>query len=270
MDVPEWVKQAEVLYTQDLSFTEIGRRLKKDRHTVSQYLTALGYKSNAKFARKIPVDVLRKYDYSICDHVFSKIDTEEKAYWLGFLYADGTIARFKDVIELGLKEEDKEHIYKFRNFLGLNEKPIKKGIKRINGKEFISYRFSFNSAMVKQDLMRLGCIPQKTFSLKFPTEEQVPSHLIHHFIRGYIDGDGCICITKNKISVEVLGTEDFLTGYKKWVGLGHSKIYGFNHSSIKRVLNDNRQALDILKRIYTDATVYLERKHDKYLSFIAV
>lgn len=42
------------------------------------------------------------------------------------------------------------------------------------------------------DLINLGCIPRKTLVLKFPNESTVPKQLIKHFIRGYMDGDGCI------------------------------------------------------------------------------
>ena len=35
-------------------------------------------------------------------NIFNKIDTEEKAYWLGFLYADGSVGSKEDKIELGL------------------------------------------------------------------------------------------------------------------------------------------------------------------------
>lgn len=271
MEYPEWLNQAVDLYeNQHMTFAAIGKQLHVGRKTVGKYLNKIGYKSNPKYVRKVNPEKLRKYDYSIADSIFNQIDTEEKAYWLGFLYADGYVSEFNNTIELSLEESDVNHLIAYRNFLGLNDKPFNKKIKTINNQEFYSYRFSFNSRKAKQALIRLGCTPQKTFSLTFPKKDQVPEYLIHHFIRGYIDGDGCIYVNKNKISIEVLGTEEFLTGYKQWIGLGNSKIYHFNHSDIKRVINSNRQALDILRRIYNDATIYLERKHNKYLNYLAV
>lgn len=50
---------------------------------------------------------------------FEKIDNEEKAYWLGFLYADGNVSLKEDKIELSLAEKDLNHIKKFKNFIGL-------------------------------------------------------------------------------------------------------------------------------------------------------
>lgn len=271
MSCPEWLNQAIDLYqNQHMTFTDIGKQLHVGRKTVGKYLNKAGYQSNPKYARHINPEKLRKYDYSIADSIFDKIDTEEKAYWLGFLYADGYVSEFNNTIELALEELDINHLMAYRSFLGLEDKPLNKKVKIVNSKEFYSYRFSFNSVKAKQALMRLGCTPQKTFSLTFPNEDQIPDYLIHHFIRGYIDGDGCIYTNKSKISIEVLGTEAFLTGYKQWINLGNSKIYHFKHSNIKRVVNSYRQALNILERIYNNATIYLERKHKKYLDYLAV
>lgn len=41
---------------------------------------------------------------------FENIDTEEKAYWLGFLYADGYVNANEDKIELCLAEKDFHHL----------------------------------------------------------------------------------------------------------------------------------------------------------------
>lgn len=54
---------------------------------------------------------------------------------------------------------------------------------------------SLRSQKTVDDLKQLGCIERKSLILKFPTEEQVPFDLLHHFIRGYFDGDGSIFYT---------------------------------------------------------------------------
>ena len=271
---PIWINEAIDLYDQGLSYTEIGKRISVNRKTVSFYLKKNGITPNPKFSKyisKVPLEKLRKYDYSYCDHIFDVIDTEEKAYWLGFLYADGYISDAKTTVELSLKEEDYNHIIKFRKFLKLENKPITKKIKHFkNGVDKTLYKFSFNSQSVKDNLIKLGCFPNKTFFLKFPTEDIVPKNLIHHFIRGYIDGDGCIYVSKkNIISVEVIGTEDFLIGYKKWVNLGHNKIYNCSCTSVKRAMYFNKQALNLLERLYKDSNIYLERKYNIYKNFLA-
>jgi len=93
---------------------------------------------------------------------FEHIDTEEKAYWLGFLYADGSVGSKEDKIELGLAEKDLHQIEKFRNFMGISNK--------IGYRESSkSYRMSFRSDKCKQDLINKGCVPKKSLILKYPT-----------------------------------------------------------------------------------------------------
>lgn len=264
-----WINHAIDLYVNHkYTYKKIAEIYGLNRKTVSNILRKNGVTSNPKYTREINCEKLRKYNYKVADNIFRKINTEEKAYWLGFLYADGYISEHSNTISLSLKEEDIEHIYKFRSFLGLEEKPIRAKRKNINNKIKISYEFSFNSFEAKECLIQLGCTPNKTFTLKFPTKNQVPGRLIQHFLRGYIDGDGCIYVHQNKISVEVLGTYSFLDGYKKWISLGNSRIYDIKNSKIKRVINSNLQAKQILNKIYKNASVFLERKYIKYLNFI--
>lgn len=272
MSEPQWIKEAIYLYNEKhYTYKKIGEIFNTSRKTVSYYLRKNGVISNPKYVRNVNPNKLRKYDYSYCENLFKTIDTEEKAYWLGFLYADGNISKDKNVIELSLKESDIEHLKQYRKFLNLENKPFDYKKKCFTNDVIkYSYRFSICSANIKHDLIKLGCYPEKTYTLKFPTEKQAPSKLIHHFLRGYIDGDGCIYTSSRRISLEVLGTFDFLNGYKKWVCLGHSKIYKFNHANVFRVINNGQHALNILNRIYDQATIYLERKRQKYLNYIAV
>ena len=82
---------------------------------------------------------MNKYYYN--KDFFNKIDTEEKAYWLGFLYADGCIvtrSKCKKVtpmsLELVLSSIDINHLYKFLNSLESNIE-IKNKIVELNGKK---------------------------------------------------------------------------------------------------------------------------------------
>lgn len=267
---PEWLKEAIRLYTEEhLSYNAIGKIFNTNRKTVSYHLRLNGVESNKKFYSPVNIEKLRKYDYSTADHIFDVIDTEEKAYWLGFLYADGYVSGAKNTIALALKEEDLKAIEKFRKFVGLENKPITTKIRHLSTGDKYSYQFSFDSKATKDRLAELGCINRKTAILKFPTEDQVPKKLLSHFIRGYIDGDGCIYTNKNKITVEILGTEEFLIELKKWINLGQSKIYKTHSPIVMKTLHSGKYALELLERIYKDSTIYLDRKYKKYLDYLA-
>lgn len=200
-------------------------------------------------------------------HQFETIDTEEKAYWLGFLYADGCVGNKEAKIELGLAEKDLKHIEKFRDFIGINNKICYRETSK-------SYRYSFRSQSCKEDLIKQGCVPKKSLILTFPTPEQVPEHLIRHFLRGYFDGDGHFTNTEKCFEAGYIGTYDFITESLKHLPDSivrkdltiknvhredGAKSYAFYSYS------DVKNFLDFL---YKDSTVYLDRKYEHYIDFI--
>lgn len=263
---PEWIEQAEDLYKKGISFTKIGEILQVNRKLVSYYLQKKGYIPNHKYISKSYV--VQKTKKEIDDNIFEIIDTEEKAYWLGFLYADGCVYEKNNGIELGLKESDYIHLVKFKNFLKSEHKICKKS-KIMNGKEYIGYRIHFSSKKMKSDLIQKGCIPNKTYFLNFPTYDIVPKYLMKHFIRGYLEGDGCIVNNKNKkVSVELIGTEQFLLGVTKFLNIeGH--IYEFcpPKKYDKKFSISGIKAMKILHFLYDDATIYLDRKYILFQKF---
>lgn len=91
--------------------TEIGITLGIDRTAVSRNLKKLGY------------DTSRNPLYK---NIFETIDTEEKAYWLGFLYADGYVSKYSQ-IEVSLAPEDEGHLMKLKSFVNTNTEIIKDG-----------------------------------------------------------------------------------------------------------------------------------------------
>lgn len=271
MNYPIWIDKAIELYKKENNYTKIAKELNVNRKTISHYLRLKGFSSNSKYVRKIDPNKLRKYDYTYCEKLFEKIDTEEKAYWLGFLYADGYISANKNTISLSLKKDDINHLKKFRSFLKLEDKSFQEKKKKIDDKIYISYSFSFDSEKIKKDLERLGCVNNKTFILKFPNNKQVPSKLIHHFIRGYMDGDGCITNSSTaKIRLEILGTKEFLTEYQKWTKNNFNKLCQFSKSNIYRSIYSGKNAIKILNSIYNNSTIYLERKYNKFLELAHV
>ena len=198
-------------------------------------------------------------------HHFEIIDTEEKAYWLGFLYADGSVGSSEAKIELGLAEKDVKHIEKFRNFIGINNK--------ISYREKTkSYRYSFRSQSCKEDLIKQGCIPKKSLILKFPTVDQVPLKLIKHFIRGYFDGDGWFTNTDNCFQVGLIGTEDFIKGFLdniKNINKDNKIFNVHREDGAKRyIFSAYQDVLNFLNWIYKDANIYLDRKYEHYIDFI--
>lgn len=200
--------------------------------------------------------------------IFEKIDSEEKAYWLGFLEADGCLHSGKGDyrIELGLKEEDYHHLEKYRDFIGKNNKISHRD-------DSNSYRFNFRDKKVHADLIKLGCTPRKSLTLQFPTEQQVSDELLLPFLRGYFDGDGSFWY-ENKIGLNILSSKDFLNGLKqRYIPFSSLNIYPICYDRPdkgQRIQTGNKQLINqFLNDIYFNANIYLDRKYHKYLNYLA-
>lgn len=228
-------------YKRGKSLSKIAKEFGVDRGTLSNNL------------KKDGIEVCNKQNrVRVKEDNFSVIDSEEKAYWLGFLYADGYVSLGKNVIELSLQARDLEHIKKFHAFME-SENSI------YYNKSNNSYRSAFASEKTKNDLIKLGCFPQKSLKLSFPSEEQVPLKFIKDFTRGYIDGDGSIGLKKNGVyRLSILGTREFLEvlvdkmDYRK---LSISKV-----GNIYCIEWAGAYTEGYLIELYQDATIYLNRK----------
>jgi hypothetical protein len=203
----------------------------------------------------------------ICnENYFEKIDTEDKAYWLGFLYADGCVTQNHDSVILCLSANDLDHLKMFRRCIETDYK-----IGYGNNDKYV--RLAIYKKKLAEDLVHKGCIPAKSLILKFPTEEQIPKELIRHFIRGYFDGDGCIYskFKKNRncvyldTEVNFLGTQEFLQCMLKYLPVdGKITERGKDNIFALRIYNKNT-ILQLMDFMYKDSNFYLHRKYVKFI-----
>ena len=230
-------------------------------------------KSNINYILKNSIDFIPletgRYDYRakkmFNERFFQVIDTEEKAYWLGFLYADGCVTNKAVRLEISIK--DRKHLEKFKDILQYQNAHF------YFRKDIESILLHMNSSVMVQDLEKLGCVKKKTYILQFPNTEQVPLSLIHHFMRGYFDGDGCIYVHPKLYSIStfsLVGTLDFLQRYQEVLNQGickttTNKIYSLKSQNIGSIsFGGSLQVKKIYDFLYHDATLYLERKKEKF------
>lgn len=202
-----------------------------------------------------------KYDRSF----FNIIDNEKKAYWLGFIYADGCV--YKRTLSIRLSTKDKSHLDKFLLDIK-SDKTMQFGTQDSFGKETEYVQLQINSVDIVEDLKKLGIVERKSLILNFPSEDIVPKHLQKHFIRGYIDGDGCITRTRrtNSYEIKAVGTENMLNGILKSLEKDTQlRKRRETDSCYYFSIGGNLQVLNILNWLYEDSTVYLDRKYEKYI-----
>lgn len=132
-----------------------------------------------------------KQKYEIIDQdYFKEINSHEKSYFLGLLFADGWVDFKYNQVAIGLKESDKQilidisrQIYKDKvlNFHKSN-----------NPNAENSYRFVISNKIFFKDLLNLGLKPNKSKNKVFPI---IKDEFINSFLLGYFDGNGCIGIS---------------------------------------------------------------------------
>lgn len=211
----------------------------------------------------------RKYTFN--EAFFETIDVEEKAYFLGFILADGSIDEKRGKLKIALAEKDYEILEKFNKIMGSNVRINKYKRKTSFVASSQSCELVFCSPKIVQDLKQIGITERKTFIVKPP---EIRSDLKKHFWRGVMDGDGhvSLCKPKNKRSVHSLefgicgkfATMEALSEYLTSLEVSH-KIT--KDKSIFRIRICNRQALRVLDEIYEGASIFLKRKHEKYLIY---
>ena len=247
------------LYLSGKSTTEIAKSYNCNHKTVIEILKSYD------IDRRDPSKARQKYNYPT--DTFKIIDTEEKAYWLGFLYADGCIS--DNDISIRLHIQDEKHVEKFKSFMQY-EAPVKYSRPKV-------CNITIVNKYIAEDLIDKGCFRKKSSILKFPTENQVPNYLIRHFMRGYFDGDGCLSkdSKRNRYMFSVLGTLEFISSYQKILvdicGCNVTKL-GQRHpdrcnNNYTMTYGGKQSINNILDFLYKDATVFLDRKYIKYLQF---
>lgn len=208
-----------------------------------------------------------RYKYPLKEDYFENINTPDKAYWLGVLYADGAIIQKGYSIRLGLI--DKEHIEKFKITLGaINHK-----IGEIEDTRFFSvcknFYVSIRSQKMFWDLCHWGCVPNKSLVLKKIPE--IEENLISHFIRGYFDGDGSIHKTLNQWRISFTGTQDFLKDIQKHLKVSTKIVQGPNNAKdfVFQVMG-KYQLKRVLDYLYLNSNENnrLNRKFKKYSTFL--
>ena len=203
--------------------------------------------------------------------LFKSITSEEEAYWLGFLYADGWIRSDRNEIGLGVQERDKEILTKFQSFIGTaNKIQIKKKekIKKHQAPDghFIEakqnfYSLTFSDKKTKENLIKLGCFPNKSKIIHCPTEEQVSEVYFRHFMRGFTDGDGSLRWGKRKDFVLTSASYNFLVESTKRLKINH---YGTIDKNQFRV-HKKENVAKIFKLLYENSNIYLQRKYNIFL-----
>lgn len=259
----DWKELAKEYLETQISLTKMSEKYEISRSILTNRFKKLGVEI-----------VNRQNEVKFDESVFDLIDSEEKAYWLGFIYADGYIDANKFIFEISLKSSDKEHLEKFNKFMKHKDKNhVKISNSKCGDKCFERCRWYVSNKHLWNILNSYGCTPNKSLTLEFPNFLIFKyDHLIRHFIRGYFDGDGSFsryllktCVNPH---IQIIGTHAFLTKILEYSQLngrfGKDKRWKNNTEYIEF---DKENGIKFINYIYDNCTIYLDRKYKLYQFF---
>jgi hypothetical protein len=208
------------------------------------------------------------------ENYFETVDTEEKAYFLGLLFSDGTNQITpRNRVRIQLVEQDSYILEKLSNIfyqkvvLYTSDKNFRK-----NYKHQVAKSFEIMSRKISEDLYAYGMVQAKSLILEFP--KRLDSNLYRYFIKGMTDGDGHIALYKKKkyFNWGLIGTYDICINIQKIIKNDlnintHMRKRNKNNDKNTYTLSigGNVQLEKFLDWMYKNSSIHLIRKYNKYL-----
>lgn len=240
-----------------MEYAEIAKHIGLSERQVRGKLNNMGYTKIREFNK----------DY------FHQIDSELKAYFLGFIFADGWVVynEQKRNYEFGMELQscDKYILESLNNELGgihiiTHSDPTQRVICGVLSNIGHMDRLRVYSKEFVEDLIECGIVQNKTYNYKIP---KFPMKYFFDFLRGYIDGDGCYTYSKNHVYMSLTcASGDIL----KWI---QSVLSLYNISTTVHKEKEYKYRLtctnyvsmsNLIKLMYHDnCTLYLTRKYNK-------
>lgn len=252
------------------------------RNTLPIIAKKYGLNSTSSIERIIALYKVKRPDaFNI--HCFDNPQTESELYFLGLLFADGCVSKDKKGIGINLTKPSIDLLYKYKEFLK-TPNPVRLDKLGLNKNSQDSYRVLVSSKYLNKQLTKLGCVPMKTYYLKFPKWlNKLNDKQIKHFIRGYFDGNGSFILNQKNYTqtliLTISSTKPFLLGLKKilqkkfkchlaLIKNGKRKHNWDKWSGWLLSITTTENSAAIGKWLYKDATIYEKNKRKKFFRLL--
>jgi hypothetical protein len=238
------------LYTDQVSVANLAIKFQMGKKRVNAFIDAAGIRrDNSNHGRK----------QFFNEHIFDVIDTQEKAYWLGYLFADGKSSTITTSVILLLALKQEAQMVKFAQFIGADPAEV---IHRDNDR-YIRLRVS--SKHMTDTLAKLGLKDGKRKTLQWPP---IQDDMEMHFLRGYMDGKGSLKVNDKTgdWSMTTSGTSHLCEGIQsallkrgliRILGKGKGSASGFSFTG-------NAKIQEVLDLLYADSSIHSEERYQKY------
>lgn len=241
------------LYNQGNTLKAIGENFNVSRGVIKRILV----EQNTILRQTTP-----KYQANY--NVFEIINSPEKAYWLGFIAADGCNYQREHnaSIIISIHQKDLNHLYKFQSFCNTNA-PIKLFEQDWGySNKTPMCKITLNSLKMSNDLIDKGIVPNKSLILKPP---KISEEYYLPFILGYFDGDGSIAQLNqlHNFALSIQGTKEFLTWVNELLQIS-SKLEKRNDDTKNSYYircGGTNKPYNILRLLYNSCETHLDRKY---------
>jgi len=264
-----WTKEEDNYLISHYKNTSTKELSKKLNRTVSCIRSrAAGTLSLKKTKDFIQENIKHTRKYNVCFDYFNKIDTQEKAYWYGFIWADGNVSNTH--LNISVHEKDIEVLEKFKKSIN-SEAPIKiVKDKRMSGN---MVKITISSYKIVNDLYKINIKERKTYLDNLPV---LSDDLFWAFLAGFFDGDGCFS-NRNKLKNsgcfaiccrQIMG--DWIKQRLTSVGINGIAIYNIKDKENKNlIINRIRSLINLYEKIYSEDIrgLCLQRKFRKFKEF---
>lgn len=239
------LNEAVQLFNDGKNCTEISKIMGYSGGQVSTLLKKHGYDTSNK-------------TYVVNENFFQKINAEENAYILGWFYSDGNVMP-DGKIRICLANVDEEILVKIRDAMKYDGPLYYKQARNENC--YPQVELCINRKVLANQLIELGCIPNKSLTLKFPNKDQVPEDMLCHFVRGYFDGDGSI-----GEGLSIIGSYEFTYKLQDILPCKITNIYQRykdkqpQDSAHQLFIGRNKEIKKLYHWFYDGANLFLSRK----------
>jgi hypothetical protein len=249
---------------QELVISDIAFVLNRDKNKIKRFLD----KSNIK--------IVNPHKYKTT-HIINKSFWIEKNeyfwYFLGLFWADGYNDEKFGVVKITLQDRDRQVLSHLRNLI----QPTKRLYEmNLNSHTQPTVTLAINSRELSELISSWGGTKNKTYEAGWPKID-IPIKYLRDFIRGFIDGDGCIYKRPNKNSISLS-----CTGYVTFISALHlvlkdkfeikGGVYQIKNCSpgiVSFCTEGTKKVKKILEWLYKSSAISIPRKYQKYLTVVS-
>jgi len=251
------------LYEQGVSAKLLGKKYSIDKRRVQKWANEKGLLRDKSSSHRFT---------NFNQNIFDVIDSADKAYWLGFFYADAYNCDITNTFSVTLKDEDYNHLVKLSNFVDLPSNKVKRYLSELGDKKYPTCCIRLYSKHLCEKMTNLGVPRAKSFIITYP--QWLDPKLNVAFIRGMFDGDGSLAHrSNNEWKWSLVTTKECGEVIQRIILKELDLIINLNcisktgNNTYELESNGNERVLKLATWLYKDSSINtrLDRKYERML-----